>query len=70
MIGKDWIFKLSDTQYKKLEDWFYNVSGVKKNEWNYHGAVGGCLTFEITPTSIGEVVTAHWFKETIDLTEL
>jgi hypothetical protein len=36
MISKDWTFKLSNTQYKKLEDWYYKVSGDKKDDWNYH----------------------------------
>lgn len=58
MIEKDFVFKLSDTQYKKLEDWYYEVSGDKKGECNYHGAIGGSLTFEIIPTSIGVFVTA------------
>jgi hypothetical protein len=70
MISKDWTFKLSDTQYEKLEDWYYKVSGDKKNEWNYHGAIGGQLMFQIIPTSIGEFVTVRCEDKILDLSEV
>jgi hypothetical protein len=71
MVGRDWTFKLSEAQYKKLEDWYYKVSGDKKDKINYHGAIGGNLYFEIIPTSIGEFVTAKLSNgKEIDLSEV
>jgi len=71
MVGKDWTFKLSDTQYEKLEKWYYKKSGDKKGKINYHGAIGGNLIFEIIPTSIGEFVNARLSNgKEIDLSEV
>ena len=65
MIGQNYIFRLTDKQYKKLENWYnYNFKDKK------FGAMGGGLTFKITPTSIGEIVIAECMGKTISLTEI
>jgi hypothetical protein len=70
MIGKDWTFKLSDTQYKKLEDWYNNLIKTKYDGDTYFGAIGGEVLFEILPTSIGEFVVVKFFDNEIDLSEV
>ena len=35
----------------------------------YEGAIGGSLTYEITPTSLGSVIRAKMYDQVIDLTE-
>ena len=67
MIGKGYKFELSKSQYEKLEKWYY--SNHKKGE--YHGAIGGDLTFSITPTSIGDFVeVTDTIGNWIDLSEV
>ncbi len=53
MVTRDWCFKFTDEEYERLKNWAH------ENKLDgYHGAVGGAISFEITPTSIGEVVEA------------
>lgn len=66
MISKDYTFKLSKSQYEKLEKWFYGIYP----KGTYHGAIGGALKFEIVPTSIGDFVTAIADGQTLDLSEV
>lgn len=66
MISKEYTFKLSDTQYAKLEKWFYEIYP----RGTYHGAIGGALTFEITPTSIGDFVMVIANGQRLDISEV
>ena len=66
MISKGYVFKLSDEQYEKLEKWFYEIYP----KGTYHGAIGGALSFKITPTSIGDFVTAIANGKELDLSEV
>ena len=66
MISRDYAFKLSNSQYEKLEKWFYEIYP----KGTYHGAIGGALKFEIVPTSIGNFVTAIANGQTLDLSEV
>lgn len=67
MVAREWKFQLSDAQYEKLESW---RNELLKNKWNKrkadknYGAIGGEVTFVITPTSLGELVTAFYCKKT------
>ena len=55
-------FKLSEQQVKKVEEWANSKTGhectLKPNEYSrkYCGAVGGHLTYCVTPTSIGSII--------------
>ena len=65
MINKDYSFQLSDDEYKKLSKWW-----DKNHKDKNFGAIGGGLTFHITPTSIGEIVVAECRDEKITLRDL
>ena len=53
MIGRDYWFRFTDEEYAKYEAW------CVANKLNgYHGAAGGATTLEITPTSLGDIITA------------
>ena len=60
--------KLSDEEYIKLKKWYDKI--VKKRGSNYWGAIGGSITFHITPTSIGTIVEAECNGKKITLREL
>ena len=63
MISKDYVFQLTDKEYTKLQKWHKKVTkGI-----TYFGAIGGELTFKITPTSIGEIVIAKCYGKKITL---
>lgn len=66
MITKDYTFtlKLTDEEYENLERWYDNV---KRHSLT---AVGGELSFIITPTSIGEIIEAQVGKNILCLREL
>ena len=58
MIGRNYQFpEINDEMYKKLEKW-WNTHNKGKCAKSRHGAIGGAITFEITPTSIGDCVEA------------
>lgn len=46
---------INDYLYKKLQEWYitHNDGKCARTE---HGAIGGEITFHITPTSIGSVI--------------
>lgn len=56
MISRDYVFQLTDEEYDRLEKWHKKVT---KGE-TYFGAIGGELTFEIIPTSIGDGVVVKY----------
>ena len=66
MISKEYTFKLSEAQYEKLEKWFYGFHKMDE----FRGPIRGELTFEITPTSIGNFVTAKADGKELDLSEI
>lgn len=54
MVGRNYSFKMTDEEYEKYEAW------CKENGLNtYAGAIGGAVSFEIIPTSLGDIVTAY-----------
>lgn len=62
------MFDLTDEQREKLNEWL----GDRKKQ--YTGAIGGALTYEFTPTTIGLVTKVTWMRgskneDTIDLTD-
>lgn len=57
MISKDYALEnlqLTEEEYEKLKQWYKDVGAYGK----YYGAIGGELSFEIIPTSIGEIIIA------------
>ena len=50
MVGKDYSFSFTDAEYAKYEEWCHSnkLDG-------YSGAIGGSTSFDITPTSLGEI---------------
>lgn len=54
MISRDYSFHLDEDQYNKLLAW-----ATENRLTGYHGAIGGSVSFDITPTSIGTFVTAY-----------
>lgn len=63
MITKDYTFtlKLTNEEYENLECWYDNVKRHSST------AIGGELSFIITPTSIGEIVEAQIGKNILCL---
>lgn len=54
MVGRDYSFSFTDAEYAKYEQWCH------LNKLNgYGGAIGGSTSFDITPTSLGDIVTAY-----------
>ncbi len=52
------MFELTAEQYKKLTEWELNLPELEQ------GSIGGGLTYEFTPTSIGVVLKVYFFKDT------
>lgn len=65
IITKDYTFtlKLTDEEYESLNYWYEKVKHSST-------AIGGELSFIITPTSIGEIVEAQVGKNILCLREL
>lgn len=71
MISKDYAInrlQLTESEYKKLAKWYQKIA--KRKRIFGFGAVGGGITFKITPTSIGEIIEATCLKETLVIREL
>ena len=49
--------KITPVMHQELQRW-YETHNQGRCAHRYHGAIGGDVTFEITPTSIGDFVTA------------
>lgn len=66
------IFELSEDEKKRALEWAYaqNDKYFKDNP-TYFGPIGGGLTYEITPTTVGEniIVRHNATQETLDLTD-
>ncbi len=57
MITKEYQFpKITDEMHEEIAEW-YKTHNNGKCANGYHGAIGGNITFEITPTSIGDFLT-------------
>lgn len=72
MISKDYAINrlnLTESEYEKLVKW-YDKLIKRKKILGHFGAIGGGITFNITPTSIGEVITATCLKQTLVIREL
>ena len=58
MVTKNYQFpKITEEMHNKMAKW-YKTHNEGKCATRYHGAIGGNVTFSITPTSIGDFVTA------------
>lgn len=58
MITSEYQFpKITERMYIKLREWYEEHNNGKCSSKS-HGAIGGSLSFEIIPTSIGEIVEA------------
>ena len=54
MITKEYQFpKITNEMHEEIAKWYETHNGGKCANW-YHGAIGGDIIFEITPTSIGD----------------
>lgn len=60
------MFTLTDKQVMEVNK-FHNICRIKKE----HGAIGGVLTYEFTPTGIGTVIkiTCNLCNSTKDITD-
>ena len=57
MITKEYQFpKITNEMHEEIAEWYKTHNGGKCAN-GYHGAIGGDITFEITPTSIGDFLT-------------
>ena len=57
MITKEYQFpKITNEMYEEIAEWYKTHNGGKCAN-RYHGAIGGDITFEIMPTSIGDFLT-------------
>jgi hypothetical protein len=70
MIGKDFVWKLSDEQYEKLSEWYEKLIEEKHGGNRNFGPIGGELAFEVIPTSIGIFAKAMFDGSEIDLSEI
>lgn len=50
--------KITPSMHKEMQEW-YRTHNDGKCAKRYHGAIGGDVTFEITPTSIGDFLTVR-----------
>ena len=48
--------KITPDMHKEMQKW-YETHNEGKCANSYHGAIGGEVSFEITPTSIGDFLT-------------
>lgn len=68
------LFKIDESQYKKLDDWTKiqdkKAEALWKGSGPVGGAIGGCYTYCFTPTGLGliTVVKNCITKEEINLT--
>ena len=57
MITKKYQFpKITEEMHKEIREW-YETHNDGKCAGRYCGPIGGQITFEITPTSIGDFLT-------------
>lgn len=57
MVTKRYQFpKITEEMHNKIAKWYENHNNGKCVK-SYHGAIGGNVKFEITPTSIGDFLT-------------
>ena len=57
MVSEQYQFpKITPEMHKEMQNWYkkHNRGRCAKG---YHGAIGGNVSFEITPTSIGDFLT-------------
>lgn len=50
--------KITKEMHDEMQEW-YKTHNNGKCARSYHGAIGGNVTFEITPTSIGDFLTVR-----------
>lgn len=67
-LDSDWVpreFHLTDADLQKISEW---SAGLPRE---YSGAIGGRLTFEFTPTSIGTIVKVRDYHsgQELDITD-
>lgn len=57
MVTKQYQFpKITEKMHDEMSKW-YKEHNDGKCANGYHGAIGGNVTFKITPTSIGDFIT-------------
>ena len=57
MVTKQYKFpEISEDMYNRMAEW-YETHNNGECVNSHHGAIGGEITFEICPTSIGDFVT-------------
>ena len=70
MIGENFVWKLNKDQYNKLKSWYEEILSNKCNGDEYFGPIGGEVSFEIIPTSIGIFAKAEFCGEELDLSDI
>jgi len=66
MVSKEYAMSelgLTKEEYKKLKKWHKKVTGPSDDPFRF-GAIGGEITFHITPTSLGSIIEAECFGKT------
>ena len=59
MVSDNYQFpKITPQMHKEMQEW-YKTHNNGKCARGYHGAIGGNVTFYITPTSIGDFLTVR-----------
>lgn len=59
MITSSYQFPIiTKEMYAQIQQWHKSHNGGKCSEY-YQGAIGGDISFEITPTSIGDFITVR-----------
>lgn len=59
MVGKNYQFpKITEEMHHTMGEWYVSHNDGKCAN-GYHGAIGGNVSFEICPTSIGDFITVR-----------
>ena len=59
MVTKQYQFpKITEGMHNEIDEW-YKSHNDGRCASGYHGAIGGNVTFEICPTSIGDFITVR-----------
>jgi hypothetical protein len=68
------MFDLTEEQCKKVAEWVAEIDPPREDGMPKHGAIGGALTYQFTPTSVGTVTKAVFLigtdhEQSLDLSD-
>lgn len=63
-------FNMTKEEYEDFYLWYNKIIKSNKLTPLSFGAIGGELTFKITPTSLGEIIVAEFMNKTYTIKDL